>query len=112
MTTLIRHWIAAVTLVCLALAPLVVALTHGPASAPAAEQAMPDGHSHDHADGHTHDDTDPRTGHDATDHEHQLSAVLPGDTGTAIRLAGQHGLITGWPGMPPRAEGLRRPPRV
>lgn len=52
------------------LAPMIVAATHGPTSKVIFAEIRDHGHGHA-------DDTDMFPGHDATDHEHQQSAILP-----------------------------------
>lgn len=72
-----------VTALALALAPAIIVATHGPATlgsttldpATLAEAAQTKAH------GHAHDDDGiPWQGHDATDHDHQHTAVLTGRT--------------------------------
>lgn len=80
MRGLLVTWIMAVTLLCFALAPVVVAATHGPAAAAEAAAVLAHGHSHGYAD--------QSGGHDTTDHEHQLSRPCPGARGLGRRNAG------------------------
>ncbi len=69
MRRIITGWLIKATLICVALAPVFITATHGPADAVAAAEAL--------AHGHSHGDMDGAGGHDATDHEHQFSAILP-----------------------------------
>lgn len=57
------------TVLALVLAPVIVAATHGPAAMMAAAETAAHGHSHG-------DDGGLWSGHDATDHDHQLAAIL------------------------------------
>lgn len=99
-----------VTVLALALAPAIIASSHGPAAAAEAAQVAQHGHSHN-SDGTLGQD------HDATDHEHQQTAVLfdrtQGHDAPAGRLWGlaafaADGRAADRPRRPPRARGCRR----
>lgn len=93
-------------LLALFLAPLLVNLTHGPASMATAAEVAAHGHAHAEAD------HGPFAGHDATDHEHQLQALPePGPDHPAWREpAPAPGEASAPPGL--IREGPRRPPRL
>ena len=94
----------------LILAPVNIALTHGPGllteGTLSVEQVL---------HGHSHDEPDPAqvgVGHDATDHEHQTQVVLPQSSDWlfqfgALRLGMSEVLADS---LPP--SGLRRPPKI
>lgn len=95
-------WLVAVALI---LAPVIVALSHGPAAAPAAEEVASHGHSHDfEADS-------PFPGHDAADHEHQQEVLA--DPNDDPRLVQTEGAMPMVPALRPGTirDGPRRPPR-
>lgn len=104
MRRIMTGWLIAAALLCVALAPVVISATHGPADAVAAAEIFMHGHSHG--------EMDSTGGHDATDHEHQFSAILPPwpepapPPGCNLRLIE---VRAGW--MHP-ADGPLRPPRV
>lgn len=104
MRGLLATWIMVMTLLCFALAPIIVAATHGPAAAAEAAEILAHGHSHGYAD--------QSGGHDATDHEHQLSALLPPRADPAPLPNRDLQLIEDRAAGPNIPDGLRRPPRA
>jgi hypothetical protein len=104
MRGLLATWIMVMTLLCFALAPIIVAATHGPAAAAEAAAVL--------AHGHSHGDLDQSGGHDATDHEHQLSALLPPRADLAPLPPRDLQLIENPAVGANLPDGLRRPPRV
>lgn len=97
-------WITIVTLICFVAAPAVIARTHGPVAAAGAAEILAHGHSHGGAD--------QAGGHDATDHDHQFSAILPPLAGSpplpanAMRSDDASAAALDWP------DRARRPPRI
>lgn len=92
-------------IVALAVVPAGLAASHGPGAYAASLEA---GAGHGHV--HTWEDTD-ATQHDATDHEHQTAAILPGSGHSGIvihtvRLCGTERQSFGR-----SRDGPRRPPR-
>jgi len=98
-------------------APVGVALTHGPSthglSVPTSLSIQDHGHGHDHAAAPAKADAVQGASpiHDATDHEHQLVAMLAG--GDALYLAAFSGSSPSCSQSAAgnQAEGPRRPPR-
>ncbi|MCG8558419.1 MAG: hypothetical protein MI824_01355 [Hyphomicrobiales bacterium] len=104
-----RWMVALAVTVALLIAPIVVILTHGPAAhafgADTASQIATHGHAHgDVGDG-------PFGGHDATDHEHHLQALLvqPGEAWRPMASGARHGAIASFRGLP--RDRPKRPPR-
>ncbi|HRM73393.1 MAG TPA: hypothetical protein PLI13_01600 [Paracoccus sp. (in: a-proteobacteria)] len=100
-----RAMALAILILCLALSPVIVSATHGPALTVTAEDIT---HGHSHAD----PTTDGFSGHDATDHEHLGTDALPDG---ALLLHGGPGAVPmpeGWSGVTLARQGPRRPPRA
>ena len=104
--------------IALLLAPLVVSLTHSPVIGEAAGIAAVDTADEIAAHGHAHDETSgdsknaPIGGHDATDHEHQLQALVS-QSASAQQLfsKGKQGvLVDTLRQLNP--DGPKRPPRT
>lgn len=100
--------VVAVSLVlALVLAPVLIALSHGPGAVHVAQQIVLADQTH----GHTHAEDDAGQ-HDATDHEHQVTAILtpPGKSvfdRHPVRLLQEATVTDGR-----NREGPRRPPRA
>lgn len=94
-------------LLSLCLSQLIVDMTHSPIASVEATSAAVDQPVHSDRDAH-----DPASGHDATDHEHQVNALaarLPGETFPPVdRLSGQGPLDL----ESVICDGPRRPPRI
>lgn len=114
-----RCTIALLTAIALNIAPLVVILTHGPAAeaiaaSMAAEITAP-GHDHDHGPGHDdarHDHRGgPPGGHNPTDHDHQLHALICQATNAAIPLPDKKRCALSDVFRQLALEGPMRPPR-
>lgn len=99
--------IALMAVLSLCLSQLIVDITHSPTTPVEATSAAVDHPVHTDRDAH-----DPASGHDATDHEHQVNALtarLHGDTFPAVHtLSGQGPLDL----ESVICEGPRRPPRT
>ena len=92
--------------IALLIAPVIVVSTHSPTDAVVSEQIAYHGHSH----GDLADISD--AGHDATDHEHQITALLHSAsqwarTARPLRSTNVHLDLEG-----EIREGPRRPPRI
>ncbi len=94
----------AILILSLALSPVIVAATHGPALSVVAEDI---GHGHSHAD-----PADTFAGHDATDHEHPDTDALPEATWFAHVGLIAPPMPTGWSVTTLVQPGPRRPPRA
>lgn len=103
MRVILTGWLIAAALICVALAPVVITATHGPAAMAAAQTL---------AHGHSHGDIDGAGGHDAADHEHQFSAILPPPPDSAPPPGRNLRLIEARAGWMHPADGPLRPPRV
>ena len=104
MRAIMARWIVIATLLCFALAPIIVSLTHGPAVGAASAETL--------AHGHSHIASDKAGGHDATDHEHQLSALVPPPVASESFRDRAPVALTERTAGPDRQEGLRRAPRI
>ncbi len=113
-----RRIVVLANVIALLLAPLVVSLTHGPVVGKAATVAgldMPDeiaAHGHAHGEAPCDSISFPIGGHDATDHEHQLQALLS-QTASAQQLfseSGQGVRVDTLRQLNP--DGPKRPPRT
>ena len=105
-----RRIVALATAVALVVAQIIVILTHGPAAHLAAADMAQEIATHGHSHGET--GSGPFAGHDATDHEHQLQALIA-QTGEAARPAAsgaQAGVIRSFRGL--SRDGPKRPPRM
>lgn len=87
------------------LAPIIVNLTHSPAAAMDAEVGVWHGHSHGDADDGIF------AGHDATDHEHQVTALLGRPGNLQVSTDGAYDLARAEFPSGAIREGPRRPPR-
>lgn len=104
MHRIVSGWLMAATLICVALTPVVITSTHGPADAVAMAETI--------AHGHSHGDLDSSGGHDATDHEHQFSAILQPPPASAPPPGRNLRLIEAQAGWMHLTDGPLRPPRV
>jgi len=112
-------FIVLTTAFALMVAPLIVILTHGPATQAAAASITAEiaAHSHDHDHGHPHDDTerdlhgDPFGGHNPADHDHQLHALLCQPTNAPTPLPDKRQCALSDVFRPFTLEGPVRPPR-
>lgn len=94
----------------LLLAPMVIAMTHGPGPSIDSAQAI------EHlVHGHSHDEPEPGQfggGHDATDHEHPTQIVLSQVSDSVFDFSGLRlGMFDVSAGSLPQS-GLRRPPKA
>lgn len=96
-------WLALLALIC---APVIVSLTHSPAAAMATEVETRHGHAH----GETRESLSVG-GHDASDHEHQVTAlsIRPARIGAPVLAGFERG--GGQVASSAIREGPRRPPR-
>lgn len=97
---------AGLIVLALVVAPIIVQLTHGPATAMAVEETVWHGHSHPELD-------DGGTGaHDAADHEHHVTWLLD-ETGSLAMVDGVKRRPVGADALlGVIREGPRRPPRL
>ena len=102
----VRALILIGVLFALLMSPAIVTATHSPADTLAISELALHGHSHDGLA------ELPTADHDATDHEHQLSALLPGSTAAGVRhrSAASTNVVLGRAGL--ILQGPRRPPRL
>lgn len=114
----VRRTVALATVVALLVAPIVVILTHGPAVQAVAADLAAEVATHGHAHGGpgSAPGSGPGgkfgSGHDATDHEHQLQAVVvqPGEAWRPMASGARHAAIASFRGLP--RDGPKRPPRA
>ena len=119
-----RRMLALTTILALLIAPIVVILTHGPtAHAVAAEMTTgAAAHGHDHGHGELVGELKGErggtlaaglfSGHDATDHEHPLQALVCQPVGTQPVLASKAPREIAAPFRGRTLDGPRRPPRT
>ena len=109
-----RRIAALTTVVALLLAPVVVILTHGPAAHAAAADMSAEVAAHGHAHGERADGIGGglSAGHDATDHEHQLHALIVQSRDAERPPAGgaRRDAVSSVHGVP--RDGPKRPPRT
>jgi hypothetical protein len=102
---------AVLALMALVVAPVVEAATHGPATVMAeAQHADVVDHGHHHGHGHWHGHAPGH--HDATDHDHSASVILPAAPVLALPQGTAQGVAVARDFAGTAAEGLRRPPRA
>lgn len=89
----------------LALAPFAVSATHGPGAVVEALQTA----AADAVHGHSH--SSDAAAHDATDHEHLVSGLLPGEDGSFFLINDAVALGTSHTASGLPRDGPRRPPR-
>lgn len=108
---------AVLALMALGVAPVVEAATHGPASV-MAEAAPSDafdhghGHGHDHGHDHGHGHAHAHGQHDAADHDHSASVILPAAPVLALPQGKAQAAAVARQFAGTAADGLRRPPRA
>mgnify|MGYP005752742051 CR=1 FL=1 len=105
MAGLARGACALFAVLALFLAPIIVSLTHSPAAAMAAEVESRHGHPHGGADDGL------SAGHDATDHEHQVTALLPNTGDIRVFVDDDRDPALAQLASGAIREGPRRPPR-
>lgn len=104
---------AVLALLALVLAPVADAATHGPAAVKAqAEHAVLHVGPGDHLDHHGHHHGHSHGHHDATDHDHSASVILPAGPVLALPQGTAQGVAVAQDFAGTAAEGLRRPPRA
>ena len=89
----------------LGVAPVVEAATHGPASV-MAEAGPADAFDHGHGHAHAHGQ------HDAADHDHSASVILPAAPVLALPQGKAQAAAVARQFAGTAADGLRRPPRA
>lgn len=104
MRRILADWLIWATLICVALTPAVISATHGPADAVAVADTFVHGHSHG--------DLDKSGSHDATDHEHHFSAILPRPAAIMPPPGRNLRRFEAQPRLMHLAKGPLRPPRV
>lgn len=106
-----RRIAALATVFALIMAPIIVILTHGPAAHATAVDGTDEGAAHGH--GHDHGDTGagPLNGHDASDHEHQLHALVGKPLGFLQPMADAKRCAASLPVRGLTRDGPERPPR-